>query len=456
MKNILWLALFIYSTDAAFSQTIDNPESVEYDTLYHRWLISSTNNSTIQQRDTDGVISLFVNVASPYGLQILGDSVYVCSQNRIKGFSLANGGQGTNLFITGSTFLNGLASDTSGHLFATDFSSNPKRIYKIYLADQTYTTFATLPNTPSPNGIIHDPTGNRLVFVHWSANAPIKSINLVDSSVTTILTTSFNSIDGIARDQNGNFYLSEWGSDQIHKYNNDFSVGPITIVFSGLSNPADLFYEPTLDTLAIPSTATDLVMYFGIVQPPPPSITSVTISPDSLICVDDTIQIFYNVASPFNTGNVFYAVISDSTGNFSDQDTLSSANGTTGAAFTLIGISQAEASGYRIRVLATDPMNSGPDNGQDLTITTCLPPSGIQPQEHSIFEIGPNPFGDKLTITSNEKWEGRILSISGKLFWEGKGDRRLEVNTEQFPSGLYLMQVKQASSKELFFKIIKN
>ena len=71
----------------------------------------------------------------------------------------------------------------------------------------------------------------------------------------SLITTTLSNIDGIAADAYGNYYVSTWGNNTIRRYSSNFTVGPTTVV-TGLSSPADLFYNQQNDTLAIPNSGT--------------------------------------------------------------------------------------------------------------------------------------------------------------------------------------------------------
>jgi hypothetical protein len=114
----------------------------------------------------------------------------------------------------------------------------------------------------SPNGILFDANGNRCVFVNWGSNAPIKAIDLSTFVVSTITATSLSSCDGITRDGQGRYYVSNWGSQSVVQFDSAFSTAPVTVV-SGLNNPADIFYNIPDDTLAIPNAGNNTVTFFG-------------------------------------------------------------------------------------------------------------------------------------------------------------------------------------------------
>jgi len=260
MKKITTLFFLLISL-ITFGQTYSGPESTEYDYANNRWLIANTTSHEVLARNTSGVLSVFVTglVSGPYGIEIVGNTLYCCSGASIKGYLLSTGANVFNLNV-GATFLNGLAHDTSGNLFATDFSA--KKIFKINIATQAFSAIASS-LVQSPNGIVFDQTNNRCVFVNWGANAPIKAIDVTTNVVTTLLSTTLSNIDGITRDGSGNYYISTWGGQNVLKYDSAFANPAVTIT-TGLSNPADLFYNTVNNVLAIPNSGNNTVTFLDL------------------------------------------------------------------------------------------------------------------------------------------------------------------------------------------------
>ena len=257
-QNSLFVSfLFLYTL--SFGQ-LNGPESIDFDPINNRYLIANKNDGKIMQRSSNGTISQFVGGLSPnhYGIEVVGTTVYACCDGMVLGFDLTTGLQVFSVNLVAS-FLNGITHDNSGNLFVTDFSA--KKIYRIKIANQASNVFAQN-LTQSPNGIIFDEPSNSLVFVNWGSAAKIKRCSLADSSVITILTTSYTNIDGIARKANGDFYISTWGTNSVYKYNNDFTATP-TLIVSGLSSPADIYYNDLTDTLAIPNSGNNTLTFVG-------------------------------------------------------------------------------------------------------------------------------------------------------------------------------------------------
>jgi hypothetical protein len=165
--------------------------------------------------------------------------------------------------IIGGTFLNGICTDGSGFLYVTDF--NAKRIYKVNLSTSTSSVFAST-GTKTPNGILWDASAGRLVYCTWGTNAGLFAVNMSDSTVSSIRTTTFGSFDGVVQDNHHNYYISSWSAQGILKV--DSALTSVIQVVSGLSNPADIYYNLATDTLAVPNTSGDSVSFhfFGVVD----------------------------------------------------------------------------------------------------------------------------------------------------------------------------------------------
>jgi hypothetical protein len=259
MKHF-FILIAIFFTSLLNAQTYNGPESIEYDASNDRYLISNTSSGSILARSANGTLNVFKSGISPapYGLEILGNTVYACCSGFIKGFDLGTGTQVFNLNL-GATFLNGITSDGISSLFATDFSG--KKLYRIRPAANAFNVMAQN-LVQSPNGVVYDQANSRLVFVNWGTNAPIKALSLSDSAVTTLATTTLGNCDGLAWNGLDTWYVSDWTGQKIVKFNADFSTAAVTVA-TGMSSPADIFYNMNSDTLAIPNSGNNTVSFMG-------------------------------------------------------------------------------------------------------------------------------------------------------------------------------------------------
>jgi sugar lactone lactonase YvrE len=218
--------------------------------------------------DGNGVSTLPSPLAAAYGMEIFDNHLFAIHSNRVKVFDLATNALVQNVNITGAGFLNGMASDGVARVWVTDFST--KKIHQIDFTDlaNPVTTLLSNNTTTTPNGIVYDEANNRLVFVAWGSNAPIKALDLTDNTITTLATTTLGNCDGIDKDGLGNYFVASWSPNRITKYSPDFSVSEIITVAGGLSSAADICYANEIDTLAIPNSGNTTVVYVGFDNTP--------------------------------------------------------------------------------------------------------------------------------------------------------------------------------------------
>jgi hypothetical protein len=67
------------------------------------------------------------------------------------------------------------------------------------------------------------------------------------------------SCDGIVRDGAGNYYVSAWTQQSVYKFDNSFA-SPVAVV-TGLSNPADIYYNLADDSLVCPNASNSTVTF---------------------------------------------------------------------------------------------------------------------------------------------------------------------------------------------------
>lgn len=227
-----------------------SPESVEYDPVGDRYFVSNLSSQLIRYRDQAGTVTTLVDVGdAPYGLELLGDTLYACVGGSVKGFSTSDGTLVFDLDLNAS-FLNGITTDGS-FLYVTDFGSS--RIYKVDPVGNSYETLVSNTNG-TPNGIVWDPVGERLVVVFWNANAPIKGYDRETGAAQTLVAnTGLGNIDGITIDCLGNFLVASWSPDRISRFEPTFTQPAVDLGIAGLNNPADIDFDTVNDRVCIPN-----------------------------------------------------------------------------------------------------------------------------------------------------------------------------------------------------------
>gem|GEM_PF-1143919 len=247
--SAVYLILFL-SISAGAQNLLSLPESVVYDSLHYRYLASNYNTGHIVAIDTAGNQSYFVT--SQYcknGLHIAGNTVYAaCVDSGVKGFDLETGQLTMHVMPPGGGNMNDITSDNSGHLYVSNPFGNT--IYKIRLSDQSCWVYWDSGDF-SPNGLHYDAAHHRLLIACYLQAAPIMAIDLEDSTLSTVTTSSASLLDGITQDQYGNTYFTAWGTTAVYRFDSTFASPPM-LFFINAGGPADLSYSPANGTLAIP------------------------------------------------------------------------------------------------------------------------------------------------------------------------------------------------------------
>jgi hypothetical protein len=91
----------------------------------------------------------------------------------------------------------------------------------------------------------------------------IKAVSLADSSQTILKTTTLSNDDGIVMDNQGRFYISVWGTQSIYMLDSAFVDPPLQVI-TGLSSPADIYYNLSNDTLGVPNSGNSTVKFYNM------------------------------------------------------------------------------------------------------------------------------------------------------------------------------------------------
>ncbi|MBX7107976.1 MAG: T9SS type A sorting domain-containing protein [Chitinophagales bacterium] len=138
-------------------------------------------------------------------------------------------------------------------------------------------------------------------------------------------------------------------------------------------------------------------------------ITSVT-APSSPYCNNQVVNIGYTVVGAFTAGNVFTAQLSDANGSFTAPVTIGTKNSiASGMIVATIPNNTLTGSKYRIRVVSSNPVVSGPDNGTDLVIGTP-----ISTNDPTAFCVGGSAKLTVVTPAISYQWKMNGAIIQGK------------------------------------------
>lgn len=257
--NLIVFAVFL--SFSGISQNLTNPESIVYDKINNRYIVSDPGIPAILSISSTGAKTIIheQGLFFPRGITIVGNVFYVNDLGKLLAFDLTTNQFLYDTIIPGAQGLNDIVADDKGNLYMSDDLMNI--IFKYEIADTIgYAWIST--GIEAPNGMYFDQANNRIVFVSFIDDSPIQAIDLNTKAVTTLKSTSLDLLDGIAVDKNGNYYVSSWGSNSIFRFNPKFEWEK---EFStGHNGPADILFVPEKDVLAVPNMNTGTIDYIPI------------------------------------------------------------------------------------------------------------------------------------------------------------------------------------------------
>ena len=261
MKSTLTIFLLLTLTALAQGYEFQTPESAVFDPQTQSYYVSNFRGNSIARVDNDGNAEDFItDLSMPLGLIVSGDTLYAVDSPRwVKGFNLTSGEETFSVEISEAQFLNDLTTDDHGTIYATD--SRAGHIYKIGLQAQSYELL--VPDViPGVNGILYDPSQNRLIACRFKNPSSIIEIHPNDPKVHVLFDKNILNLDGITTDLDGNFYISTWGPGDfgsgfgsgaglIYKFEPTFTAAP-SVVLKGYDGPADISFNPHNNEMLIP------------------------------------------------------------------------------------------------------------------------------------------------------------------------------------------------------------
>jgi len=112
---------------------------------------------------------------------------------------------------------------------------------------------------------MYDAEKNRLLILSvGGSNAPILSVNLPDTTISVVTKTGLiRGLDGIDSDNAGRFYVSEWGSEGVYRYDKNFKGKP-ELFSKRHTDPADIYIDKLNNVLVVPNFSTNSVDFIKI------------------------------------------------------------------------------------------------------------------------------------------------------------------------------------------------
>jgi hypothetical protein len=94
---------------------------------------------------------------------------------------------------------------------------------------------------------------------------------------------------------------------------------------------------------------------------------------NTVVCNGNTLSVPYTINGVFNAGNIFTVQLSNSSGSFSAPTNIGTRISTlAGSINALIPVNTTTGTGYRVRVVSSNPIFTGTDNGLNINIKNLV------------------------------------------------------------------------------------
>lgn len=252
---IALLVIVVISSPLLLAQNLlNNPESVVYDSLHDRYLVSNFGDGSIVAIASDGTQSYFdTTLTRIAGILNKRDTLFVASNDSpyigLVAYSLHTDDMLFFLPVPSVGLLNDLDYDNQGYIYISDYWDN--KLWRVDVSAMSCTLFVD--PLQAPNGVICDTLHNRLLVISVvPGSSPIVAVDFTDGSTSVVVYTYGYAGDGLAWDDQRRLYTSEWSTNSCHRYDTSFTHPPET-VSSGHDGPADIYINRRDNILCVPN-----------------------------------------------------------------------------------------------------------------------------------------------------------------------------------------------------------
>lgn len=250
-------------------QQLITPESVLYDSSRNVLYVSNFNripsagdqegNEFISKLKPNGEIENLkwvTGLTAPTGLAMFKEKLYVVERGKLVTVDIESGQILNRYPVPGSKFLNDVSIDSSGNVYLSD--SVGSIIYKFY--NGKLEEWLKSDEIIRPNGICVD---KDKLIVGNNGDESLKSVNLSDKKISTIVNLGPGIIDGIKADGQGNYIVSHW-EGKVYLITQSGKKVELVNSIEARINCADLEYVPEKNLLFIPTFYGNRLMAYQI------------------------------------------------------------------------------------------------------------------------------------------------------------------------------------------------
>jgi hypothetical protein len=309
---LVFIALICYS--AIFAQ-YKNPYRMAYDGL--NYYVTNNANGTVTRINSNfQTQTVLTGLRQPtdifFGSFLGNDALILIDSNKLKLYDTAN-------------FSSLLSINITNAVEAHDGIFNPKNPNEFFISDRGGNkiikgsigsapffpiTFSVLTSGISkPSGIIFNKQG-KLVVVTDTANAKVLEVDPKTGSIATKISTTYNRFNDVAQDNEGNYYVTCWGNDNLYRYDKDYKN---EYKVNSFNNPSGMYVNGKYDIMGICCTNCQKVeFYFFHLFSPLNDISTCK----GVDFYTDFLPSYKGIGT-YNSDNVFLVEMSDSNGSFS-------------------------------------------------------------------------------------------------------------------------------------------
>jgi len=267
MKHLYCFLIFLLGIHAGLqSQNLLNkPEHIAWDAVHEKYLVTNYGNGKIISIDQEGNQEAIIEgISSCLGIHIVDTSIFITHSNKIEIYGLSHHQKVGTITLNVSNWLDGMANDNNGYLYAVE---NAGKIHRVNLStlEDTIIVAGGLPD--HPQDIVFDEAENRLLLASWETNSYIVSISLENFEVTDLIETNSGQYDGIVMDTLRNIYVTSWlNGGRVYKWVYPWDTDP-EVFSQGHAGPAGLAINNEDNCLAVPnfnSNSMDILTLFPV------------------------------------------------------------------------------------------------------------------------------------------------------------------------------------------------
>jgi sugar lactone lactonase YvrE len=255
------------------------PESVLHDETADVYLVSNINGSPTAADDNGfitrltpdgGVLAVKwidgtspeVTLHAPKGMALRGDTLFVTDITAVRLFHRETGAPQGAWEVPGATFLNDVAVDSAGAVYATDSGlrsgpggvepSGTDALYR-FRPDGTPQRLTAGETLSRPNGIAA--ARGRILLASFGANA-LFSIDLETGQTSGLPAPPSGQLDGLIALEDGTILVSSWEGRAVYRMG---PGGQYAAAVEQVEAPADIGYEHARGRVLIPLFTSDRV-----------------------------------------------------------------------------------------------------------------------------------------------------------------------------------------------------